>query len=182
MAFAACQSPDQKTVNGPESQAPRFRPGRAAVQIFEHPGQFGPGKIGVENQACVTAISLFQAPVFQVLTDVCCTPTLPDDRVADRVPIIPLPEKSCLALIGNAYGLNLACRYAGFFQQVEDRFACRCPNFLGIVLDPPRFRKMLRKINDLSSMDAQVMADQQSGCAGCSLINRENIFGHVVPA
>ena len=35
MAFTACQPPDQKAVDGTESQAPRLCPGRAAVQVFE---------------------------------------------------------------------------------------------------------------------------------------------------
>ena len=62
--LATSQFPDQETVNGAEQQIPVIRLGPGAGYILQDPAQFGPGKVGVKEQAGLLVYRGFMPRLF----------------------------------------------------------------------------------------------------------------------
>ena len=70
-APAASQTPDQECIDGAEAKLALGGAGTRALHVGEQPGQFGAGKIGIEQQAGTADKELFQVLTLQFLTIAC---------------------------------------------------------------------------------------------------------------
>ena len=71
-------------------------------------------------------------------------------------------------------GPHVARCGAGGFQCIQGRPLDRCPNLLGIVLDPTRLRVVLSNLCVALAANAPIQSDGDSGGAGRSLVEAED--------
>ena len=99
---AAGQVPDQEAVDGPGGQLAGLGPLPGAGDVVEQPGDLGGREVRVEHQA--GPLGDPGAAVAVPLAEVGRPAVLPDDRRADRLAGLPVPDDRRLALIGQADG------------------------------------------------------------------------------
>ena len=68
---------------------------------------------------------------------------LPNNRRIHRHAGYPVPNNRCLALIGDSNGANLIGAQIRVAERAINHLEHRLPDFLGIVLNPAIFRKIL---------------------------------------
>ena len=171
---AAGQPPDQKAVDGAETQLARGRAVARALDLVQDPGEFRGGEIGVQQQAGLFRHHGFTAGILHHRTDVGRAPVLPDDGVVDRLAGGAVPDDCGLALVGDADGQRHAatrprlCHHGG-------RHIDRClPDILRIVLDPAISWKMLRELGGLLRQYRAFLVKQDGARAGGALVDSNN--------
>jgi hypothetical protein len=87
-----------------------------------------------------------------------------------------VPQCRRLALIGDADRSQIARRDTRILQRALRRFELRAPDIVGIVLDPARLGKVLRKLALVDAADRAAMIENDRARTGRPLIERENVF------
>ena len=86
------------------------------------------------------------AVAFQAIAEVRRATVLPDDRVVDGSPGLPIPHDRRLALVGDANRGDVARPQVRAAERLRRHGDLRRPDFVGIVLDPAGLRKDLREL------------------------------------
>ena len=147
MHASACKPPDQKAVDGAETQFASGGTLACALDAVKHPGQFRGGEIGIEKQPGFLGDHSFLAGVLHNRADVRGAPVLPDDGIVDRFAGGALPDDGSLALVGDPYGDRHDAPFAGTFNHGGGHLDCCLPDILRIMLDPPVIGVMLQKFS-----------------------------------
>src|SRR3974390_2408710 len=113
MDFAAGQAPEQISVDCAESElAARRLVGRAGY-VFQQPGEFGAGKIRIENKPGLGSEFWLVPFGFQLRAQISGAAVLPDDGTMQRTTARPLPQQCGFRLFVDAEGGNGAPRRVG---------------------------------------------------------------------
>ena len=82
---------------------------------------------------------------FQAIAEVRGAAVLPDDRVVDGSPGLPIPDDGRFTLVGDANRGDVARPQARAAERLRHHGYLRRPDFVGIVLDPAGLGKDLRE-------------------------------------
>ena len=182
----AAKPPQQKRIDGAESE---IAVGGAAGEGFvaaEHPRDFSGGKIRIEKQPAFFVGGGLESVGAHLAADVGGAAVLPNNRAPDGLAARALPQQSRLALIGDADGGDVGGARAGFGYRFAGGGEERFPDVFRIVLDPARARKMLRELALREGDRAQIGIEQNRPRRSRALIERENkrrfhCFGRRLP-
>ncbi len=140
---AAAQVPHQPGVDRAESQFAALglcaRPGN----IVEQPGDLGAAEIGVQQKTGLLPDQRLMAFGEQAVADARRAPVLPDDGVVDRPAGLAIPNDGRFALVGDAYGGDVAGAQAGRGYGFLGDTELGRPDIARVVLDPAGLRKDL---------------------------------------
>jgi len=136
MPGAAGQVPDQPGIDRSESEA--ALPGHpAGVRgMIEDPGDFGPGKVGIRNQARLLTDQRPRTFRLEALAGGSGPAVLPDDGVMDGQARVAVPDDRRFPLIGDADGGNIFGAQPRFFQSQNGDADLGFHDFAGIMLHP----------------------------------------------
>ena len=177
---AACQPPDQKAVDGAETQ---FAGGGAiarAVHLVENPGQFRRGEIGVEKKAGLFRHHGFLAGILHHRADIGRAPVLPDDGIMDRLAGGAVPDHGGFALVGDADGDRQAAARTCLRHHGGCYINRGLPDIFRIMLDPAVGREMLRELGGLLRQNGAGLVEQD-GARTCGALvdgDDETKIGH----
>src|SRR5439155_153366 len=106
------------------------------------------------------------------------------DRAVDGRSRSTIPDDGRLALVGDPDRRHLGSEDARLGERVTCRAFDGRPDLLGVVLDPPGPRKVLRQLGVPARADAPVGIDDQRGRARRALVESENVAprGHLSAA
>ena len=142
----ARELPHQPAVDRPERELAglRFRP--RAGDVVENPRHLAARKVSVDDEAGAFADEVLVAVALQPIAVVRRPAVLPDDRVVDRNSGLAIPHDRRLALVGDADGGDVSRPQVRPPERLGRHGDLRRPDLAGIVLDPARARKDLRKL------------------------------------
>src|SRR5258706_5306787 len=170
MRSAARKLPYQPAVDGTECKPARVGLRASAGDVIEYPCKLGAGKIRIEHESSLLDEYRFPSMRFQRLASGGGAPVLPYDCVAQRRAGMAIPYDGSLALIGNTDRGDLAradSRARDRFHRYAD---LRFPDFVRVVLDPPRLRKYLAEFLLRDCLDRARMIEHHRTRAGCALV------------
>ena len=143
---AARELPDQPGIHGAERESTRFGALAGARHVVQDPGDLAAGKIGVDHQAGPLRDQRLVTRRFEPVAEFRGAAILPDDRVADRLPGIAVPDD----VVSRWLVMPIAAMSRGAQLRAAERFDrdrdLRGPDLLRIVFDPAGLRKDLRGI------------------------------------
>ena len=137
------EAPEQPAVDGAEGQPAGFGLLPRPRDMIQDPAQFGAGEVGIEHQAGLLLKQFRPALTAQLVAHPGSAAVLPDDRVINRIPALPVPYHRRLPLVGDADGGDIPRAQPGLLQRLPGHLELRIPNFQRIMLHPPRLRKYL---------------------------------------
>ena len=142
---AAGQPPQQVAIDGAEHQFAAHRSLAGAGHGIEDPCDFCARKIRIDDQAGLGRYRGLVALGLQSGADVGGAAVLPDDGAVHGPPGSAIPYDRGLALVGDADRGDVLGLQPRLLQRVAAGHHRRGPDVLGLMLDPPRGRKMLRE-------------------------------------
>ena len=157
-----------------ELAALRARP--SARHMVEQPGEFGAGKIRIEQQAGARRHFGFMASGAQLLARGRRAPVLPDDRGRHRLARTAIPQHRGFTLIGDAHCGDIARRCTSGAQGFRHGRELRLPDFRGVVFDPAWPREVLCELALRQRGYPSFRIEQQRAGARGALVECENVF------
>ncbi len=139
------QAPEQKTVDGAESEFASLCPPPCPGDIVENPGNLGGRKIGIKLESGLAADELFDTFFLERRARGCRAPVLPDDRVMNTFAAVPIPDQRGFPLIRDADARDGRRAHSGSVDSLLHDRRYGCPYSLGIVLYPTGLRINLRE-------------------------------------
>ena len=146
MCLAASQLPDKPCINSTENQVTGLSTGTGTLYIIQNPGNLGAGEISIKSKSGLLLEFLQKPLCLQVIHNPGGLTGLPYNRMIYRTPGILVPDYRSLTLVGDADSGNIACLQAALLQCTLHDLAHGAPDFLCIMLNPARLRKMLGKL------------------------------------
>ena len=146
MDSAPGELPDEPGLHRSKQQFPFFRPLPGAGHIFQNPAQLGAGKIGVDDKAGLFPKAFRQPLCLQLVTVFTGAAALPDDGPADGLTGFPVPDNGCLPLVGDADGGDIGSGSADVFHGLPGHLQLSRPDFIRVVLHPPRLGEILGEL------------------------------------
>src|SRR5690606_9324715 len=114
------------------------------LHAVQYPGDFGSGKIGVQQQTGFFIYPLLAAFFLKFPAIFRRASVLPDNRGINRLAGGFIPDNNCFALIGYADAENTS-GIIQLGQRVAAYFCGNLPDFLGVVFHPAICRIVLSK-------------------------------------
>ena len=147
MDAALGQLVDEPAVNGTEAQLTFFRAGASAFDVVKDPADLGAGEIGVEFQTGLFLEQIDDPGVFafHFLREISGAAALPDDRVADGLAGLAVPDNDRLALVGDADRRDILGFGIGKAHRLARNGKLRLPDLVRVMLDPAGLREILRE-------------------------------------
>jgi hypothetical protein len=175
---AAGKPPQQKRVDRPERQPAGCGGVARAENVVQQPGDFGRGKIRVEDQSGCGGDGCFVARRAANGAGVGRAPVLPDDRIVDRLAGRAIPHDRGLALVGDADPGDIARGEASLGHRFAHGCQHRRPDFLGVVFDGSRGRIDLPQLllRHGHRAESGVEHDRPRRCG--SLVDGDEVTGH----
>ena len=145
ISFAARQLPDQPGVNRAEEELPLLCTLLCTLDMVEDPADLRRGEVRIDQQTSLILHFIDKALGLEVFRNGCRLTGLPNNRVVDRTSCLLVPDDSRLALVRDADTCDVTCHEARLFECLFHDGDHRAPDFFCIVLNPARFREMLRE-------------------------------------
>ena len=182
MDAALCQLVNEPAVNGSESQLTSSRELPRTLDVIEHPSDLRPGKIRIQHKPCLLpeSIDCVRHIHLQVLREISRPAALPHDGVTDRLPGLPVPENRRLALIGDTDRRNVLILCLNIRHRLPSDIQLCLPDFICVVLNPARVRKILCKFLLRHTADMSLLVKQNTSAAGCPGIKCHHILCHAL--
>ena len=146
MRFAAREFPDQPRINRAEQQLTLLGTLLRALDMVENPANLRCGEVCVNRQTRLLTHLFHEAFRFQCFGNWSRLTALPDNRVVDWPTGLLVPDDGRLALVRDADAGDVARDEARLLEGFLHDRDHRAPDFLGVMLDPARFREMLREL------------------------------------
>ena len=163
------QPPQQKRVDGAKGQLAGLRAGTCASDIVEDPGDFGAGKIRIQQQPGFGGDHVLVAIFLEFFAKIGGAPVLPNNRPVQGSAGFTVPHQGGFALIGDADGGNVAGFDPGLAHRVAGGLQGRVPNVLRFMLDPARMREMLLELLRVTGNNAAITIEHNRP-AGCGAL------------
>ena len=144
--LAARELPDEPGVDRPEQQMALLGVFLRAGYVVENPPDLRRGEVRVDDETGLLAELLIETAATQCRADVRGTPALPHDGVVHGLAGALVPHNRRLALVGDSDGSQGIGVDTAVLQRLPHGCKGRCPDLLGVVLDPAGLRIMLRKL------------------------------------
>ena len=169
MRFAAREFPDQPSIDRTEDELALLCSLLCALNMVENPADLRAGEIGIDRQARLVADLIHESLGLERLGDRCGLARLPDDGVVDRTARLLVPDNGRLALVRDADAGDVARDEARLLESFLHDSDHRAPDFLGVMLDPARFREVLRELllGDTDNLGVAVEDDGTVGRRTC---------------
>ena len=114
--------------------------------MLQHPLELRAAEIRVDNQTRLFADHLRPTVALQLLAKLRRAAALPDDRRADRLARLAIPEHCRLALIRDADGGDIRRVHAAFANDLLQNRKLGRPDLVGVMFNPAVLRIILRKL------------------------------------
>lgn len=170
------QFPDQPGVDRAKRKAAAPGKGAGPFDVLEDPSELGSGEVGVHDQAGPAANRSDEFVRLELIAHSCRATVLPDDRVADRLSGLAIPDEGRLALVRDANARDLDRLRAGQPNRLAGHGKLGGPDRLGIMLNPPRLGKQLRELLLRDGDNRSGSIKQDGARTGRPLIEGENIL------
>ena len=172
MHLSVRQLPEKPAVHRSKKQIPPFRLRARALHMIQNPGNFCPGKIGIQQQPGFLPEHLPVPLAAQLLAKTRCSPILPYNGVVHRLPGMPIPYHRRLPLIRNPKPLHVPGRQIHLRQHLGRHANLRTPDLHRVVLHLARFRKKLGKLLLRCCQNPAGVVKKNRSRTRCPLIQR----------
>ena len=175
--YATGELPDEVAVDVAEGKFAGFGEFTGAVNVVEYPTDFEATEIGGEGKTSLVA----EAVLTSLCSEICdvrfnaCV--LPHNGVINCMASLAIPDNGGFALIGDADRSKVFRLQSFLLHGFFDDFRCSPPDFVRVVLNPPRLRKNLFVLFLRNSRDAARAIEDNEASAGRALIDSANIVG-----
>ena len=163
----------------PNASRPSFGCHARAAHVVEQPGDLGRREIRIEHEAGLFRDLRLMARGAQRGAGIGGAPVLPDDRIVDRLARRAIPDDRGFALIGDADPGDILGADAGLRHRLPHGRDHGRPDFLRIVLDPPRRRIDLPQLLLRNRDRAKLCIEHDRPCRGGALVDGDEV-GHRV--
>src|SRR5439155_23334690 len=171
----AGELPEEPRVHGAKRELAALGADARAGDLVEQPADLGAREVSVEDEPGAVPHERLDPLGAQAVARRRRPSALPHDRAVDGRSRTTIPDDGRLALVGDPDRRHLGSDDA----RLVERGTCRAfdgrPDLLGVVLDPPGPRKVLRQLGVPARADATVGIDDQRGRARRALVERENV-------
>ena len=175
MHLATGQLPEQPAIDGAERQLTRLGARPGAGDIIQQPGQFGGGKIGIQQQAGLVPHHVFMASIPQTLTCRGGAPVLPDNGLGKWIPGLAIPQHGGFPLVGDANGRQLPGFQMGIAQGLLTQRQGIVPDLHGIVFHPAVMGKMLAELFLRLTAGPATAVEHNGAGTGGALVNGKDV-------
>ncbi len=172
--LAAGQPPQQIAVHRAEQQLAAHCALARAGHMIEDPGDFGAGKIGIDDQAGLGRDRGLVAFALEFGADVGGAAVLPDDGAMHGGTSGAIPHHNGFALVGDADRGDVLGADAGLLNRLAAGRNRRGPDVLRLVLDPAGRREMLREFLLCGCRDGNVGAKHNGARGRGALIDGQH--------
>ena len=169
MRLAAREFPDQPGIDRTEDELALLCSLLCTLDMVEDPADLRAGEIRIDRQARLVANLIHEPLGLERLGDRCGLAGLPDDGVVDRTARLLVPDHGRLALVRDADAGDVARDETGLLESFLHDSDHRAPDFLSVMLDPARFREVLRELflRDTDNLGVAVEDDGTVGRRTC---------------
>ena len=136
----AGQVPDQKGIDVAENDFAGFRLLANARHMLEQPADFQAAEVSAERQPGLGAEAVGSALARKLRDVFVYSRILPDQRVGDGLAGFPVPQHGRLTLVGDPDRRQVGGAKFALLERLRNHILRGPPDFLGIVLHPPRLR------------------------------------------
>ena len=169
MRLAARELPDQPGIDRTEDELALLCSLLCTLDMVEDPADLRAGEIRIDRQARLVANLIHESLGLECRGDRCRLAGLPDDGVVDRTARLLVPDHGRLALVRDADAGDVARDETGLLESFLHDSDHRAPDFLSVMLDPARFREVLRELflRDTDNLGVAVEDDGTVGRRTC---------------
>ena len=178
MHRARRELPDEEAVDRAKRKLAALRTGPCALDVIENPRGLRAAEVGVKHKPRALLEERLKPRLLELATALRRAPVLPDDGAMNRRPRLAIPDQRGLALVGDADADAITRRDAGRIVGATDRHEHARHDLAGLMLDPPRLRKVLREILRTLAQHTAVLTDEQHRRARRALIDRHQMSRH----
>jgi hypothetical protein len=176
---AAGELPQEPGVDGTEADLAAAGAFREPRHVPEQPGELRGGEVRVEDESGLAPDRPLEASGSQASAQIRRATILPDDRPVHRTARVAVPHDGRLTLVRDAERRDLGAAHPGAPARAAQDPARDPPDLLGVVLDPPRLRIVLRELAVGASHHAAAAIEDQGGRAGRALVDGDD-DGHAL--
>ena len=175
---AAGKVPGEKGIDVAENYFAGFRFLADAGHMLEQPANFQAAEVGAERQPGLGPEAVGSAFARKFRDVVIYSRVLPDQRVGHGLAGLPVPQHGGLTLVGDPDRGQVGGAKFALLERLRNHILRGLPDFLGIVLHPPRLRinllvLLLRRRYGLAGCVKHTEAR-----AGRTLIDCPDVVGH----
>ena len=146
MDAAAGELPDQPGFHRTKKKLPLLGPLSCPLHMIQNPSKFRTGKISIDHQTGLLPKKIHQPAAFKLVAELGGPPALPHNGWADGLPCHFIPYNRRLPLVGNPNGGDILRLRSRLGHGLHRHPQLSGPDFIGIVLYPSRFWKILGKL------------------------------------